>query len=150
MGNLDAAIANYQRALSLDPSTTIANNFAECLMAAKRWEDAGTILQTALREDARVELENNMGLTLIELKRPREAIDHLESALGLLGADAGHMAFLIQFNLARAWDAAGNSEKAIFHARKVREFLYSPDINEELPKEQLEWITRLTGGTTQP
>jgi superkiller protein 3 len=146
MGNVNAAIYNYQRALHVEPSTTIQSNLAECLMATNRWADAEILLRDALKHETRVELENNIGLVLLEQNRPREAIDHLQSALGLLGPDKGHLFMLVHFNLARAWNDAGETERAAAEARIVLGLITSPDMNEKLPKRQELFLHSLVGG----
>lgn len=82
-GDLDGAIAHYQRALAIDGERTRpVLNLGIALARAGRYGDARPLLLHALRtRSGSPELQATLGLTFAGLNQPRAAVHHYRNAL---------------------------------------------------------------------
>jgi tetratricopeptide (TPR) repeat protein len=84
-GDLDAAIADYRRALELDDTRgRVSGNLGMALARAGRFEEAQPLLENALAVHRRSpELQAAMAITFAGLGRPADAVRHYQNALVL-------------------------------------------------------------------
>ncbi len=82
-GDLNNAIANFEKAVSLRPNyADLQDNLGEALSAAGRLEEGITHLTESLRIDARfAKAHVDLGAALMKKDRKAEAIDHFAAAL---------------------------------------------------------------------
>jgi tetratricopeptide (TPR) repeat protein len=105
MGRVDEAIAHYQRALALAPtSAAVLNNLGIAYLRKNDAARASDAFRRALRaEPENVSSHTNLGLALLAEHKAAEAAQHLERASRAAPEDVG-----IRFNLGRAYLEAGN------------------------------------------
>ncbi len=113
--------------------TSVLDNIAEVYYLEKRYDEALPIFREALAIDSKVlgpshyDLSYSLkgiGISLLGLGRPREAIAPLEQALDVREKQHGKELSLAecQFYLAQAlWDGDGNRQRAMRLARQARE-----------------------------
>ena len=107
LGRLDEAAERFARALELDPGNLEAlDRLAFVRSHQGRHEDALRLYRPLLETTANnAAIHANLGITLLNLERPREAIENLERALEL---DAAHENARLTLQEARA--AARNED----------------------------------------
>lgn len=118
--------------LALDPKSADLNfMLGESLWRTQQAEQALPYLEAALQANPNMlSAHAALGLTLVSLDRNKEAIPHLEKAISL--DDDGSL----HFSLARAYRAAGDSERARQNMEAYQKIQrQNQEVNNELAKE---------------
>lgn len=116
-GESERAMAEYRRALAIDPAMANAHhNLGNLLSVQGRYDEAITHFREALRlEPKAAESRGALGNALLARGRLDEAVAELEVALGDAPGDA-----TLHTNLANALAAGGETERALeLHRRAV-------------------------------
>jgi protein O-mannosyl-transferase len=124
-GRLDEAIANYRKALEINPNyVETHNNIGILLAQSGRTDEAIAHYRKALEINPNyVETHNNIGILLAQSGRTDEAITHYRKALEINPNYAE-----AHFNLGNLLANSGRTDEAITH------FLKALDINPNLAK----------------
>jgi cytochrome c-type biogenesis protein CcmH/NrfG len=132
-GNIERAIAQFERALRIKPDYAGAhNNLGNALSQIGQTEQAIAHYQLALAiQPDYDEAHFNLGTTLLRLGRVSEAIGYFEQALRINPDDAG-----AQYNLGNALLQSGQIETAVAHYEQAVRI--DPDYPEALDK--LAWL----------
>jgi tetratricopeptide (TPR) repeat protein len=97
-GRADAAILRLRQAVDLQPDYWLAHfHLANALAAQDRLHDAIEEYEAALRLADSADVENNLGVALMRLNRPTDAVPHFKHAVELNPDDAS-----LRENLTRA------------------------------------------------
>ncbi len=110
LGSKREASAAFERTLALDRGfASAANALAEIHLDEKQWDRARTLLEQALRYDARLaSAQRNLGRCWLERGFAQEALPYLQKALALVPTgDSAQMAEILYFK-ARAQHQAGD------------------------------------------
>ncbi|MGD0745856.1 MAG: tetratricopeptide repeat protein, partial [Verrucomicrobiota bacterium] len=132
-GNVDEAIAQFQKALEIKPDFALAHyNLGNALAQKGNVDEAIIQYQEALQinpDDA--DAHNNLGLALLKKGNVDEAIAHYQKALQIK-PDYG----LVHFNLGSALLKKGNMDEAIAQFQKALQI--NPDYAEA--RNDLAWV----------
>ena len=130
-GNLADAILLYRRSIKVYPTAEAHTFLGWTYSFLGRYDDAMEECKRAIEVDpAFGNPYNDIGAYLIELDRPREAIEWLEKATLATRYEAPHYPWM---NLGRVYERTGQWEEAIRCYRKALEIM--PDY--EVAKRQL-------------
>ncbi len=115
-GRIGEAIAQYRRALELDPKYTPAlNNLGTALRASGRLDEAAAVLGQAIEQQAdAARAHYNLGNVLMAQGRPREAVAAFRAALGINPRSVD-----THNNLGMALEAAGDLDAAVSAFRQA-------------------------------
>lgn len=107
-GDYDRSIAEYERAIKLDPQLSAANfNFGNALFRKEKWEDAQknfeTVIQNSKEDAVRQKAFYNKGVSLTKQKKLEESIEAYKQALRMNSVDE---------------DARVNLQKALLELKK--------------------------------
>ncbi len=121
-GQHEAAVAEWKKAIELNPGEALAhNNLGVALSETGKRDEALAEYQKALELSPEYpEAHNNLGEVLVSMRRIGEAIPHFEKALALKPAYAS-----AHSNLGAAFARLGRIEEALPYLRKAVE--YKPD-----------------------
>ena len=115
-GQLDDAVAQYQRTLEINPNyAETHNNLGMALFQKGQLDDAVARYQKALKINPNyVEAHNNLGVTLVQKGQLDDAVAHYEKALGINPNYAQ-----AHYNLGRALFQKGQLDDAVAHYEKA-------------------------------
>ncbi len=107
-GDYQASLPIFEKMLTAEPKSADLNFFVgEAHLRLEQPDQALPYLETAVRLNPKLmPAHASLGLAYMRTGKPAEAIPHLESVLG--NDDDGSL----HFQLARAYQASGNTEKA--------------------------------------
>jgi tetratricopeptide (TPR) repeat protein len=115
-GKVDEAIAQFKRALQIQPDYAVAhNNLGNALLRLGQTADSYTHLQKALQLDANnAEAHNNLGNTLVQMDRVDEAATHYGKAVEIDPSYAQ-----AHNNLGALFLQTGHLEESVTHLQKA-------------------------------
>ena len=127
-GDADDAIVHYQKAIAIHPNRVEAQynsqlqarfNLGLIYRAQKKWAEAEVQFRACLREDPTLaHAHAALGIALVGLSRPGEALQEFQTAAVLSRSDAGEAQLLSELDSAYA--EAGHFPEAILFAQKAR------------------------------
>jgi tetratricopeptide (TPR) repeat protein len=114
-GRPEAAIVEYERAVTADPKHAKAhNNLALALVELGRLSEAASHFKASLEVEPRAEIFSDYGFTMERMGKPKEAVQAYVKALELDPSSAS-----AHFNMAVVFVRAGKFPEAEAHYRKA-------------------------------
>ena len=129
LGRLDEALSHLQQALNLDPlSSIVSTAIGGCYYRMRRYGEAAETLRGTLQAHPNFGHAHwSLGRVLLELDQPEEALQHFQSAAGIM-----------------AGIPAAQAELGYCHARMGRRDLAHLIVQELQRRAQHEWVSPLS------